>query len=69
MSVMEQVKARRSVRTFNGIRLSRKKLDEILKMAEAAENPWHLPITWKILDAKEQKLSCPVIIGKDLQHD
>lgn len=65
MSVLEQVKARRSVRTFNGIRLSMEKLDEILKMAEAAENPWHLPITWKILDAKVQKLSCPVITGTD----
>jgi nitroreductase len=65
MSILEQVKARRSVRTFNGIRLSDEKLNEILKMAEAAENPWHLPITWKILDAKEQKLSCPVITGTD----
>ena len=62
---MEQVKARRSVRTFNGKRLSDEKLDEILKLAQSAENPWHLPITWKILDAKEQKLSCPVITGTD----
>ena len=65
MSILEQVKARRSVRIFNGIRLSDEKLDVILTLAQSAENPWHFPITWKILDAKVQKLSCPVITGTD----
>ncbi|MBR0136207.1 MAG: nitroreductase, partial [Clostridia bacterium] len=39
---------------------------EVLEFAEKAENPYDLPITWKLLDAKEHGLSSPVVVGTDV---
>ena len=38
---------------------------KILEYASSVENPYHLPITWRILNAKEHGLSSPVITGTD----
>ena len=65
MNAMEAVRSRRSVRSFDGRALPPETLDRILKAAESAETPYGLPITWRVLSAKEHGLSSPVITGAD----
>jgi len=57
------INKRKSVRTFDGGRLSdadRKKLGELLKNAS---NPFGADVDFEILDAKKHGLSSPVIVG------
>lgn len=65
MNIFEIIKHRRSVRTFDGDPLTKEDAQKILEFAEKVENPYDLPITWKILDAKKQGLTSPVIVGTD----
>ncbi len=65
MTMTEAIRSRRSVRTFNGEPLRAEDKQTILAFAEAAENPYGLPITWLLLDTKETGLSSPVIVGED----
>ena len=65
MSMMEMIRNRRSVRTFDGAALRREDARRIIDFAEKVENPYDIPITWKLLDAKKNGLSSPVIVGTD----
>lgn len=65
MKTMEIISARRSVRTFSGEPLKEEDARKILTFAEKAENPYHLPITWVLLDREKTGLSSPVIVGED----
>lgn len=65
MNTMEIIRARRSVRTFDGTALRPEDAQKIIGFAEKVENPYDLPITWKLLDAKKSGLSSPVIAGTD----
>ena len=65
MNTMEIIRARRSVRTFDGTALRPEDARQIIDFAEKVENPYDLPITWKLLDAKKSGLSSPVISGTD----
>lgn len=65
MNMLDLVKSRRSVRTFDGHSLSREHAEMIMAYAKDAENPYDLPITWRILSAKKHGLSSPVIVGTD----
>ena len=65
MTIIETMRSRRSVRTFDGKALSAEDAQKILDFAEKVENPYDLPVTWKILDAKKHGLSSPVIVGTD----
>lgn len=60
------VRARRSVRTFDERPVSQQDLDKLCAFMAKIENPYNLPIEFKLLDAKKQKLSCPVVVGTDL---
>ena len=65
-SVKDTIRRRKSVRTFNGEDLhheDRLKLEEYLK---TLENPFGVPVEFRFLDAKEQNLSSPVVVGTDL---
>jgi len=64
MNSIELMRSRRSVRTFDG-KPRAEDLDSILSFAEKVETPYDLPITWKLLDAKKDGLSSPVIVGTD----
>ena len=66
MSSYDIIRHRRSVRTFDGRELGAEDAEKILAYASALENPYGLPITWRILNAKEHKLSSPVIAGTDI---
>lgn len=64
-SAMEQIRSRRSVRSFDGAALPAQALDALLGYAETVKNPYDLPIEWRLLHAKAQGLSSPVITGTD----
>lgn len=65
MNTMELIRRRRSVRTFDGRALSPETLREILAFSEKQDNPYGIPIQWRLLDAGKQGLSSPVISGTE----
>lgn len=65
MNVMEWIRSRRSVRSFDGNPPSAETLEDLLRFADSVETPYELPIVWRVLDAKKQGLSSPVITGTD----
>ena len=65
-TVLDTIKSRRSVRTFDGIALRADDAQKIVGFAEKVENPYDIPIEWKLLDAKKYGLSSPVIVGTDV---
>lgn len=65
MNLFDAIKHRRSVRTFDGEPLSESEKQQVLTCAQHADNPWQLPIEWKILSAEKDGLKSPVISGTD----
>ncbi len=65
-SIKDTICKRRSIRTFDGRKITaedRSKLEEIIR---TADNPFGAPVEFKLLDAKENGLSSPVIVGCEL---
>ncbi len=62
---IETIKNRVSVRTFDGIKIPERIMDDIRNYMQKIENPFQVPIEFQILDAKEHALSSPVIIGEN----
>ena len=44
--ITEHIKARRSVRPFDGRELSGKDRDALVSFAETIENPFHIPVAF-----------------------
>lgn len=65
MDMTEQIRSRRSVRTFDGRRLLPEDRARILEFAQSAGNPYGIGIAWKLLSAEDDRLSAPVIAGAD----
>ncbi|MBQ6053455.1 MAG: nitroreductase [Clostridia bacterium] len=65
MTLLDTIRKRRSVRTFDGEKLREEDARKILEYAVKVENPYGLEITWKLLDAVRYGLSSPVIVGTD----
>ena len=65
MSMQELIRSRRSVRTFDGRPLREEDAAAILAFAGKVENPYELPIEWKLLDRKSDGLTVPVVAGTD----
>ena len=65
MKISEVIEKRRSVRTFDGTKLREEDAQAIMECAKNVENPYAIPITWKMLDAGKYGLSSPVIVGAD----
>ncbi len=63
--VMEVMRRRRSVRTFEKTPLRPEDADKIITFARKAENPYGIPIEWRLLSASADGLSSPVIVGTD----
>lgn len=66
MDMMELIRTRKSVRTFDGKAVTednRKKLTEYIK---TITNPFEIPVEFVLLDAKGHGLSSPVIQGEHL---
>lgn len=64
MSITKLIRARRSVRSFDGRELDGAVKEKLLSCN--MENPYGIPVTIKFLNAKEQGLTCPVVTDCDL---
>jgi nitroreductase len=65
MNTSELIRSRRSVRTFDGRSIEPDITENILEYAKNAENPYGIPIEWKILNSEKDRVSSPVIVGTD----
>lgn len=65
-NIWELVKARRSVRTFDKRAVSLEDIEKLSAFFERTENPYDIPVSFKILDAKKHDLKCPVVSGASL---
>ena len=65
-NIAKLVRDRRSVRTYEVRPLSSEDLDKLSSFMERIENPYGIPVEFKLLDGKKQKLKCPVVSGTDL---
>lgn len=66
MDIMKIIKARRSVRTFDGREISQQDKDKLCDYIKTIRNPFDIPVEFILLDAKEHGLSSPVIEGEHL---
>lgn len=65
MTILEAIQKRRSVRTFDGSVMKKEDAQKILDYANTVTNPYDIPVEWRLLDAKEEGLNNPVIVGTD----
>ena len=63
-SVKELVRARRSVRTFDGRPLSEGDLADLTAFVEGTTNPFGVPVEFRVLDAKAHGLSSAAVVGE-----
>ena len=64
--VKKAIQDRRSVRTFDGRKLSAADLSSLRQYADQLDDPFGIPLEFRFLNAKEHGLSSPVIVGTDL---
>lgn len=65
-NVAELIRNRRSVRTYDGREITQEHKQNLVSFMANIENPYNLPIDFKLMDAKEKGLVCPVVSGTDL---
>lgn len=64
--IAELVQGRRSVRTYDNRAISTEDMEKLSDFMAGIENPYGIPIEFKLMDAKKQGLSSPVVVGTDL---
>lgn len=65
-NIEKLVLGRRSVRTFEEKPLLSQDIEKLCDFMQKIENPYGLPIEFRLMDAKEKNLNCPVVVGTDL---
>lgn len=65
-NVVEVIKQRRSVRSYDSKLVDEPLKEQILNYANTIVNPFNIPVTFQYLDAKRDGLTCPVVVGTDL---
>ncbi len=65
-NISKHIKARRSVRTYDGRALDENTKEQLLSFANNIRNPFDIPIEFKFLDTKKDGLTCPVVTGTNL---
>lgn len=65
MDKMQIIKTRKSVRTFDGRKITDEDMEKLLSYIKTVENPYGIPVEFIILDSWEYGLSSPVIEGED----
>ena len=63
MNLLETIKGRKSVRTFDGNPLSKEHREKVEECMKSIPNPFNIPVECKLLDAEEYGLSSPVLTG------
>ena len=62
----EMIRARKSVRSFDGRSITPSDRASLEAFIERVTNPFGVPVTFRLLEAKAHELSSPVIVGADL---
>ena len=62
-NITKAIRERRSVRTFDGRALGAEEMEKLDAFARKIENPYEIPVEFKLLDAGKYRLSSPVIAG------
>ena len=65
-TITEHIRNRRSVRTYDGRELDKSDIEKLTAFAQTIENPFKIPVDFKLMNAKEYGLNCPVVVGTDL---
>ncbi len=65
-NITELICGRRSVRTYDGRNISEADKEKLSSFMTDIANPYNIPVNFKMLNAKEDGLTCPVISGTDL---
>jgi len=65
-NITEQIRKRRSVRTYDGRALDAATKEQLLAFLREVENPFGIPMEFQLLDAKAHGLVCPVVSGTEL---
>lgn len=65
-NMTEQIKARRSVRTYDGGIIDESIKEKLESFWNTIENPFDIPVEFRFLNAKEHGLLCPVVSGTEL---
>ena len=65
-NVEKIIRGRRSVRTYDEAALSEADKEKLRSFMETIENPHRIPVQFKLMSAKENGLTCPVVVGTDL---
>jgi len=60
------IMGRKSVRTYDGKGLSKEHINKIEEYIKTIDNPFNIPVDFRVLDAKEYGLSSPVLTGEDM---
>ena len=63
-SAKEMIQKRKSVRTYAGRGLRPKDKSALEKYIQSVSNPFDVPVEFRLLRAKDYKLSSPVIVGE-----
>ena len=61
--IMELIRTRRSVRTFDGRPLTQEDRKALANYGETITNPFGIPVSFVFMDTEEHSLSSPVIAG------
>lgn len=61
--VAELIRSRRSVRTFDATDISAEDMKKLTEFISCTENPYNIPVGFKILDGNNKDLKCPVVSG------
>ena len=64
--MINAIKTRRSVRTYDGRTLSEDVRLQLLAETALCGNPFGIPVEFRFLNAREHGLVCPVVTGADL---
>ncbi|MCR5755578.1 MAG: nitroreductase family protein [Acetatifactor sp.] len=65
-NLLEIIKGRKSVRTFDGRQISEEHREKLLEYIKGITNPFGIPVEFLLRDAKECGLSSPVLSGEQL---
>lgn len=65
-NITDIIRSRRSVRTFDERDISSAEKESLKAFMATVENPYKIPVQFKLLYAKECGLNCPVVNGTDL---
>ena len=66
MNMIDIIKTRKSIRTFDGTKVSNDDMEKLCKYIKTITNPYDIPVEFKILDRQKYELSSPVIEGEDV---